>query len=216
MSRIGGRNAGFAWFVGVVSAAVVVTLAIVAAPLFPAATGWFANAYREVQLTIDPDSVPPRPEPAPAEAEDPEVEQGGPPTECRDLYDQTLWTSLSASTGSEMVSSQDAPASSATALIDALQPSVAMTCAWTADEGSLSTTVAAVPTDAGAIAAAVLPEAGFSCDDSTGRVLCTRTDGDLIETIETGGGVWVSTSQQAWHPSSYASRVAEDVWAAQG
>ena len=73
----------------------------------------------------------------------------------------------------------------------------------------MTTTLAAVPTDAGAIAAAALPGTGFECADVAERTRCTRIDGDLTETIEAGGGLWLSTSESAWHPSGYASRTAD-------
>jgi hypothetical protein len=44
------------------------------------------------------------------------------------------------------------------------------------------------------------------------RTRCTRTDGDLTETIEAGGGRWLSTSERGWHPSDYVSRIAKRVW----
>lgn len=208
MARLGGRNAVFAWFVGIVCAAVVVALAVVALPMFPAASGWFTAAYAEVQRFVDPDAVPvAQPEPSVSP-----LDEGGSLDECRDLYDDAMWASLTWTTGSEMTASAEAPVTSAAALVQALQPEVAMTCVWTSDEGSVSTTVAAVPTDAGAIAAAALPTVGFACDVHDDRMLCTRTDGQLLETIEAGSGLWVSTSQDAWHPSAYASRVAASVW----
>ena len=70
----------------------------------------------------------------------------------------------------------------------------------------------AVPTDAGAIAAAALPGAGFACEADGDRTRCTRTDGDLVETIEAGGGLWLSTSEQAWHPAEYVRRTGDRVW----
>jgi hypothetical protein len=39
-----------------------------------------------------------------------------------------------------------------------------------------------------------------------------RTDGDLVETIEAGGGLWLSTSEQAWHPAEYVRRTGDRVW----
>ncbi|MDJ1114382.1 hypothetical protein [Microbacterium dauci] len=209
MASVGGRNTVFAWFVGVVCAAVVIAMIVVALPLFPATSGWFAGAFTEVQRFFDPDAAPPAPEPSETPVDPAAFD------ECRDLYDDALWASMRWTSGAELVASTDAPQSSATALVDALLPEVSMTCTWTADVGSVSTTVASVPTDAGAIAASALPTVGFACDVRDSRTLCTRTDGDLVETIETGGGLWVSTSEDAWHPSGHARRVAEAAWAAQ-
>lgn len=197
MARVAGRNAAFAWFVGVVSAAVVVTLLVLAAPMFPAATGWISGGAGTAQRAGEPDSA---------------SDAAAAPLGCRDLYDQASWALLSTTEGSEVTATTDAPVSTAADLVAALEPSVTLTCTWTSDAGEISTTVASVPTDAGAIAAASLPGGGFACADADGRTLCTRTDGDLIETIEAGGGLWLSTSQESWHPQGYAEGVADAVW----
>jgi hypothetical protein len=34
-----------------------------------------------------------------------------------------------------------------------------------------------------------------------------------VETIETAGGLWVSSVEDGWHPSSYVDGIAETVWA---
>ena len=65
---------------------------------------------------------------------------------------------------------------------------------------------------AGAIAAAALPAAGFACEAREDRTRCTRTDGDVVETIEAGGGLWLSTSETGWHPAGYADATAARVW----
>lgn len=202
MARVAGRNAVFAWFVGVVSAAVVVTLLVLAFPLFPAATQWIAQAG----------GAQPTGEPAPAASG---AASDGPRT-CRDLYNEASWAGLRWTDGAELAESTDPPVSTAKELVAALEPAVVVTCRWTSDEGEISTTVATVPTDAGAVAAAALPAKKYTCGDADGRVRCTRTDGDLIETIEAGGDRWVSTSQRAWHPAGYADGVAEAVWPAAG
>ncbi|MFS0868251.1 hypothetical protein AB3M83_13065 [Microbacterium sp. 179-B 1A2 NHS] len=212
MARVGGRNTVFAWFVGIVCTAVVVALAVLAAPVFPAATGWVAGAVGQVQRAIDPDAAAPvdaaEPADAPADSGD-----TGLPTQCRDLYDNAMWATLRFTEGAELTASVDAPGFDAPALVEALSPQVMMTCRWTSDAGTVSTTIATVPTDAGAIAAASLPSSGFECAAHAGRMLCTRTDGELLETLEAAAGIWVSTSQDAWHPTAYAARVADGVWA---
>ncbi len=184
MTRIGGRNVVFAWVVGVLCAAVVGTLALLAVPLLTTAGGLLGG-------------------PA-APAEDDATAGPG----CRDLYSDPLWASLNYEAGSELSESTDPPVTSASALVEALEPQVQVTCTWTAPRGTISTTVAEVGSDAGSIAAAALPEAGFSCGEADGITSCTRSDGDLLETIEAADGVWVSTSQQAWQPERYAQRVA--------
>lgn len=184
MTRIGGRNVVVAWIVGVLCAAVVGVLAFLTLPLLTGAGSLFGGP-------------------------DPEASDAGGGLGCRDLYSDPLWAALNYEDGSELAESVDPPVTTATALVEALAPQAQLTCTWTADRGSISTTVAQVGSDAGSIAAAALPEVGFSCSDREGVTSCSRTDGELIETIEAADGVWVSTSQQSWHPERYASRVGE-------
>lgn len=194
----------FAWFVGIVSAAVVVTLLVLAAPMFPAATGWISEAAGTAQRAGEPDAAAPAPDASQR------------PLRCRDLYNEASWAVLTLAEGSEVTASTEDPASTATALMAALEPSVVLTCRWTSDEGEISTTVATVPTDAGAVAAGSLPGIGFECADDQGRTSCARSDGELIETIEADGGLWLSTSQRRWHPEGYADRVADALWSREG
>jgi len=184
---------------------------VLAAPLFPAASGWMVDAVGQVQRAIDPDAVEPVDA---AEPVDQPADAVGVPAQCRDLYDNAMWAALRFTDGAELTSSADAPVFDAPALVEALAPQVSLTCRWTSDAGTVSTTIATVPTDAGAIAAAALPSDGFACAAEADRMLCTRTEGDILETLEAGGGVWLSTSQDAWHPTSYAARVADAVWSA--
>jgi len=183
VTRIGGRNVVFAWIVGVFCAAVVGVLAVLTVPLLSSGASMFA-------------------------APDPE-ESGTASAGCRSLYSDPLWASLQFEAGSSLSEGTDAPVTTATAVVEALAPEVQVTCTWTADRGSISTTVARVGSDAGSILTAALPEAGFACADRDAVTMCTRVDGELVETIEAADGVWVSTSQQAWHPERYAARVGD-------
>lgn len=199
MARVGGRNALIAWVVGIGCAATLGALAFLALPLLPASLTWVEDTARgpaDGQVSE-----------APVEGE-----QGGTPTECDQLYGEALWASLRFSDGAILTPSTDAPTTTATALVDALQPQVQLTCSWNADAGTVTTTLATVATDAGAIAASALPGSGFACEAREERIRCTRIDGDLIETIESGGGLWVSTSESGWHPEGYTDRVAAQVW----
>ncbi|PZU46579.1 MAG: hypothetical protein DI566_07005 [Microbacterium sp.] len=200
MARIGGRNAFIAWVVGIGCAATVAVLAVLALPLVPASLAWVGESVNRPAETSEPVAA------GDAQA------AGGVPTECPGLYDEALWATMRFARGSVMSPSKDAPVTTATALVTALQPQVTLTCFWKADAGTVSTTLATVPTDAGAIAAAALPAAGFACEAQGERTRCTRTDGDLIETIEAGDGLWLSTSQQGWHPAEYVGRTADRVW----
>jgi len=198
MARVGGRNAYFAWIVGIGCAAILAVLAYLALPLMPASMAW-------VEQTID------RPESAASAAADDQTDSAL-PAECDQLYSEALWAALRWTPGAVLNPSTDAPVTTATALVDALQPTVLLTCSWVSDSGTVSTTLAEVATDAGAIAAAALPASGFSCTTVQDRTRCTRTDGELVETIESGGGLWLSTSQTGWRPADYVARVAERVW----
>ncbi|SDQ45453.1 hypothetical protein [Microbacterium sp. cf332] len=192
MARIGGRNVVFAWTVGVFCAAVLVVLAVLTVPLVTTGMGLLGERTDA------------GPQPAASDG----------PAQCRDLYPEALWVSLQYAPGVALEQTQDAPVSSASALVEALAPEVRFTCSWSSETGTISTTVGAVGTDAGSIAASALPAQGFSCTERASRTLCARTEGDLVETIEAGDGHWVSTSQNAWHPEQYASRVGNAVFSA--
>ncbi|AXA97064.1 hypothetical protein [Microbacterium sp. PM5] len=203
MARVGGRNAAFAWVVGVASAATVGVLAFLAIPMIPASVSWLGEAVGRPSTST----------PAADATGEAGPIGGAAPTRCADLYDAALDATLTFAPGAAgLAASSDAPTTTATQLVDALRPQVVFTCAWRADAGTVTTTLADVPTDAGPIAAAALPAAGFTCSSQGERTRCTRTDGDLTETIEAGGGRWLSTSERGWHPSDYVSRIAKRVW----
>ena len=203
MARVGGRNAAFAWVVGVGCLAILGVLAALALPLIPASMTWFGTTVDTAQGTSQT---------APTSAPVAAGEEGALPTECPALYDEALWATMRFTRGAVLTPSKDAPVTTATALVSALSPDVQLTCFWHADAGTVSTTLATVPPDAGAIAAAALPGSGFTCESVDERTRCTRTDGDLTETIEAGGGLWLSTSESAWHPADYVSRTGDRIW----
>lgn len=193
MARIGGRSTWFAWTVGVISAVVIGALVWLAIPALPAGVAWFSS-------------------PSDSEA-NPTPTSGGVPVECRGLFSDALWASLRSADESKLTQGTEAPVISATAVVDSLQPEVVYTCSWTATDKSISTTVANVAADAGSIAMAALPAAGYTCSQvSADRIRCSFSSDVLIETIEISGGKWLSTSQSAWFPQRYADRVAEEVW----
>ncbi|WP_454157046.1 hypothetical protein [Microbacterium lacticum] len=203
MARVGGRNAAFAWVVGVGCLAILGVLAALALPLIPASMTWLGTTVDTAQGTSQT---------APTSAPVAAGEEGALPTECPALYDEALWATMRFTRGAVLTPSKDAPVTTATALVSALSPDVQLTCFWHADAGTVSTTLATVPPDAGAIAAAALPGSGFTCESVDERTRCTRTDGDLTETIEAGGGLWLSTSESAWHPAGYVSRTGDRIW----
>lgn len=187
-----------AWVVGIACAAVVGALVWLAAPLLPA-------SLQFVDQQVNP------PTSGPAAGDGGEVATGE-PVECRDLYVDALWASLAWTEDAVLTPSADRPATSATGLVDALSPAVRFTCAWTSASGAISTTLADVPADAGAIARTALPALGFACSDVGDRVRCVLDADGRVETIEAGGGRWLSSVQDGWHPAQYASRVADRVW----
>ena len=196
MTRVGGRNAAAAWVVGVLCAGVVAVLAVLALPLLPVGLAWLDGGS---QPTSEP-------------AADGDSSGDGMPVECRDLYSDALWGRLVSAEDSLLSPSKEVPTTSPGSLVDALQPTVHFTCDWTSADGTISTTFAEVPTDAGAIAKAALPAEGFECANTKDRVRCTLTVDDRVETIEAGGGLWLSTTQAGWHPSNYVDDTAERVW----
>lgn len=197
-----------AWVIGVGCAAAVGALAVIALPMLPVSVSWLGGAAGApiASSSVVATDATPRPSGSASAA------GAAPPTTCDQLYDEALRADLDVAEGSQLTRSIDAPETTATALVAALQPRVTLTCGWRSDQGTISTTLAAVPTDAGALAASALPHAGFTCTAQGARARCTRSDGDLVETIEAGGGLWLSTSERGWHPSGYAGRTAARVW----
>ncbi len=195
MARIGGRNAAFAWVVGIVCLGVIGALGVIAWPLVQPSLAWVGDGVDR---------------PGPEASALPEGPVGL--NECRDLYDNALWASLVWTPGAVLSPSTAPPRPGGVDLVAALQPQVVFTCDWTSDEGTISTTVAHVPADAGAIAATALATAGYACSEVSTRVTCTRTEGETTDTIETGEGLWASTVRTTWAPVQYQSRIAGRVW----
>jgi len=198
MARTSGRSMWIAVPVGVLCAAVVGGLAWLALPLMPTTFAWVGGA-------VDGSLAPPSSTAAPA--------ADGVPSTCRGLYNDALWASLSLSPDAILTPGTEPPVTTATTLATALAPQVRMTCTWHgADGASISTTVADVATDAGAIAAASLPGEGFACTADGARVHCEKAAGDVVETLDLGGGTWLSSTMTAWQPERYSERVASFVW----
>ena len=57
MARVGGRNAAFAWVVGLGCLAILGLLAALAVPMIPASVAWFGGAVENAQGTA-PTSAP--------------------------------------------------------------------------------------------------------------------------------------------------------------
>jgi len=194
MSRIGERSPWLAWTFGILSAGVVAGLVWLAWPALPAVVGAAGDSLRGSDAS---------------DGDDEATGVGG----CRSLYSDALWAGLSWEPGSQLEEDGSGPTLSATELVEAVAPEVRFTCTWTSETGTITTTLADAAPDGAEVAQAMLPAAGFGCGPvNDGRVRCARADGDLFETLEIGGGLWLSTVETAWHPERYASRVAESVW----
>lgn len=195
MARVGGRNAVFAWIVGILCAATVGGLAYLAIPMVPVVRDW------AVQTLARPAPAPQRSAPADA-----------PPIECRDLYADPLWASLVWAPQAMLAPAMDATTTTAAVPIEQAQPTVRFTCRWSSTMGTISTTLADVAPDAGATLAAALPGIGYRCTDTAARTRCVRVEGDVVETVVIGEDLLLSSVETAWHPERYAARVADHVW----
>lgn len=200
----------FAWLVGIVCAGVVAALGFLAVPLLPHASSWIAAGLGSLTGT---DAGTPSGDPDGASAATPDAPVGA-TDRCRDLYPDALWTTLRMAGGAELTASADPPVLSAAELVGALAPQPTVTCAWRSDRGTITTTVATVPSDAAVIAEASLPGSGFACESHRDRMRCSRSDDALTETVEIGGGVWLSSAREGWHPAGYSELTAERVWGA--
>lgn len=177
--------------------AVVIGLVVLAAPLIPDALRWVTSSG-----------------PAASPSASAEAAADGDVTDCQALHPESLWAELERHPDLVLTPSYDMPATSATPLISALQPHVRLTCAWTSADIIVSSTVADVPPDAGAIAAASLPSLGYSCGDRDGRTLCTRESDEAAEEVEFGGEVMLFTVESGWRPPNYHAAMGEAVWEA--
>ena len=155
MARIGGRSLWLAWPVGVLCAGVVGALVWLALPAVPGTVNWIGDTLRAAT------SAPVAAAPSPVEtaALDPDAD-----LDCRTLYPDRLWAELT--WGSDVLLDQDRtpPATSITALVDALQPVVRVTCSWRSADGQIVTTLSRVAADASTIADAALRGQGFDCE----------------------------------------------------
>ena len=195
MAKIGGRNTAFAWFVGVVSLAVVVGLVWLAAPMTPVVLAWTGNI---VDSALNPQPAAPDPEPSPTPTETPPPTAGdievGAPTACGDLYPRALWDQLKAASGTSLDESIDYPPSSVAGLPEALGAQITLGCAWTDAAGTATVTVADVSASAVETAQSVLPATGFVCTPLEDGVRCDLPAGDqsAAESHVLRGGRWLA------------------------
>lgn len=195
MARIGGRNTAFAWFVGVVSLAVVLALVWLAAPMAPVVFAWTGQI---VDGALNPQAAAPSTSPSPtltpSAAPPTDTGNAGPATACGDLYPRTLWDQLKAAPGTSLDESVEFPPSSIAGLPEALGARVTIGCTWTDAAGTATVTVADVGPTAVETAQAVLTATGFACAPLADGVRCDLPAGDQspAETHVIREGRWLA------------------------
>lgn len=204
MARIGGRSLWLAVPVGMLCIAVVAALLWLAVPMVPVAVAWVGDSLRT--STGGADEASPAAHPAQELA-------AGATLDCRDVYPDLLWAQLIWH-GDVLLSQSTQPAPiAAPELVDALAPSVLLTCSWRLAEGtSIVSTVAAVSPDAAAIAEPALAAQGFSCATADTALRCTRTQAGGTEEHVLRDGLWLMSVATGWTPDAYGERLAAYVW----
>ena len=203
MARIGGRSLWLAWPVGVLCAGIVGALVWVALPAVPGTVNWIGDTLRAA--TSAP--VAAAPSPVRTAALDPDAD-----LDCRTLYPDRLWAQLA--WGNDVLLDQDRtpPATWITALVDALQPVVRVTCSWRSTDGQIVTTLSQVAADASTIAEAALRGQGFDCETFGTGVACRRQQGDIVEEQAVRDGLWLASIETSWLPEDYGTQLAARVW----
>ena len=203
MARIGGRNLWLAWPAGLLCAAVVGTLAWLAAPAVPGTVRFVGDTLRAATSA---------PEAAAAQPVGQTALAGSSPIDCRDLYPGPLWGELAWTPQVLLDQTHAAPATAVTALVDALQPAVAVTCTWHGIAGTIASTLSVVAPDAAPVADLALRGEGFSCQAYGSGVTCRRDSGGVVEEQTVRDGLWLVSVETTWHPEEYGARLAAFVW----
>ncbi|WP_438353818.1 hypothetical protein [Microbacterium sp. CJ88] len=202
MARIGGRNLWLAVPAGVFCAGVVGVLAVLATPMVPVAAAWVGVSFHNAT------NMPPPTTPVGTADRFASTMS----SDCRSLYADSLWSELTWTPRVLLSQTLAAPATAETSLTQALAPTVRVTCTWRGQrDASISTTVASVGPDAGAVAQAALTASGFTCSAS-GWTQCTRTQGEVVEEHVVRGGLWISSVETSWHPDHYSGRMMSRLW----
>lgn len=193
MARVGGRSAWIAWPVGVLCAAVVAALLVLAAPGLPGAATFVGDTLRAGSTTPPWTDAPRVP---------------GPATTCRDLYTQPMWSELVWSPEALLTQRYTGPLSTPEA-VAAAAPTPVITCHWRGEGGRwLESSVAAVSADGAAAVAATLTGQGFACATDADTVHCERTADGVTEVHDLRGDRWVSSTFSGWMPDGYTAVVA--------
>jgi hypothetical protein len=200
---IGGRQGWVAWPMGVLCAGVVAGLVWLAAPGIPHAVQLVGDLLRSGASATAAKS-----EPRPIQSIGTALTD-----DCRSLYPDGLWSRLTWQPHTVLDQSQDAPATSAVSVRDALSPDVLMTCSWRdADGGRVVTTLARVDASDIAIAGAGFASQGFACAPSGDGIRCTKTSRAATETHIVRGGMWLATTETGWHPDRYVDGLVGRLW----
>ena len=193
MARVGGRSAWIAWPAGVVCAAVVAALLVLAAPGVPGAVTFVGDTLR-TGSTTPPYTDAPR-VPGPAET-------------CRDLYTQPMWSALVWSPEALLTQRHTGSLSTPEAVAVAGATPV-ITCHWRGESGRwLETSVATLSAEGAAAVTATLAGQGFACATAGDVQHCERTAAGVTEVHDLRGDRWVSSTFSGWMPDGYAAVVA--------
>ncbi|MFH8252179.1 hypothetical protein ACH3VR_17570 [Microbacterium sp. B2969] len=203
MARIGGRNLWLAWPAGLVCAGVVAALVYLAVPAVPGTVQFVGDTLRAATSTPV------------AAASEPvqEVALGGTAEiDCRDLYPGSLWSELAWSPNVLLTQNRSLPPTAVTALVDALQPDVRVTCVWKGPQGTVVSSLSRVGPDAATVADPALRGQGFSCEAYGSGTTCRRTSAGVREEHTVRDGLWLASVETTWMPEDYGARLAAFVW----
>jgi hypothetical protein len=197
MARIGGRSAWLAWPAGLLCAAVVAALLVLAAPGVPRAVSFIGDTLRAATTAAGAHAMA-----------SPSPDDDLPASDCRSLYTQPMWATLVWSPNALLSQVRTAPLSTPEA-VAAGAPSVVVTCHWRGMAGAfISTTVSTLGADASSAVQAALSAQGFACRVDAETTHCERTTGDTREVHDLRGDRWVSSTLAGWTPDGYAEVVA--------
>ena len=217
VARIAGRSSWFAWFVGLLCAAVLAALVYLAAPLGPAIGDW---TVRTVANGLQQLSGTPSTPPTDGQAQ-PETPVAGPivPTNCEGLFSAEQNRQLAGDVQATMSVGSGEALIAVPGIAELLGAVPALDCRWvTPAGGSAQAIVATVTEGAAGTAEEMLRALGFDCTALDGGVQCVRsTDATAeaagsVETHVVRGTVWVASLTTGWQPDGFAEAVDAAVW----
>lgn len=209
MARIPGRSSWLAWPAGLLCAAVVAGLVWLALPMVPVAVAWVGDTLRTATAaTSAPAAAPSTPGRGPLiDAAESEAS-----IDCRTFYPSDLWLELAWRPQGLLAQDFSPPATSVTSLVDALAPTVRLSCRWEFADASITSTLARVGDGSAAVAEAALRGEGFACTTTEGVLECRRARGEVVEEHALSGDLWLSSVETGPAPDDYGTRLAEALW----